>query len=85
MERERHREEAAWITDLLQTQLPTRFPQIRALVWFNWRILEGDWRPWPIESSASSQAAFHDGIASRYYRAGGSFAMPPPLAKVPTP
>jgi hypothetical protein len=81
---------AAWITDLLGTQLPTAFPQIKAVVWFNWRFFETDNgvtqnQPFPIESSTSAQTAFHDGIANPYYRAGGTFAVPPPLSKVPIP
>src|SRR5205085_10076204 len=52
---------AAWITDLL-TQLPANFPQIKALVWFNWRIYEKNvWQEWPIESSEAAQAAFAAG------------------------
>ena len=29
---------AAWITDALKAQLPTSFPQIRAVLWFNWNV-----------------------------------------------
>ena len=58
---------AAWITDMLGTQLPYKFPRIRAIVWFNWNA---DHMDWVIETSASSQAAFAKGIASSYYRPG---------------
>lgn len=65
---------AAWITDALSTQLPTNFPQIKALLWFNWRIYEsGRWFNWEIESSQPSQRAFAAAIASPYYLPGGTF------------
>jgi hypothetical protein len=57
-----------WITDMLTVQLPNNFPHIKALVWFNINK-EDDWR---IESSAKSQLAFAQGIASPYY-ASNSF------------
>jgi beta-mannanase len=67
---------ANWISDMLNV-LPTSFPQIKALVWFNWRIQEsGTWKNWEIESSASSQSAFSKGIGSPYYAAASSFSMP---------
>lgn len=65
---------AAWITDALSTQLPTNFPQIKALLWFNWRFYQGGrWLDYEIESSKASRAAFAAGIASPYYFAGGTF------------
>jgi hypothetical protein len=77
---------AIWITDALTTQLPGRYRQVKAFVWFNWRIYEnGYWWPWPIESSASAQAAFASGISSSYYVAGGSSASLPPLSKIAPP
>jgi hypothetical protein len=57
---------AAWIKDALLTQLPTRFPKVRAALWFNWN----DKNPaitFPIESSAASIDAFATGIRSGYY------------------
>jgi hypothetical protein len=63
------RSKADWITALLGSALPQSFPNIKALVWFNWNILENGGRmDWPIESSASAQAAFKGGIASSYYK-----------------
>ena len=54
-------DKGSWISDMLSA-LPTRFPQIKALVWFNWRIFEGGtWKNWDIESSASSQSVLRDG------------------------
>ncbi len=86
---------AGWITNTLKTELPTNFPNIKALVWFNWRIYhEGIWKSWPIESSAASQAAFASGIASPYYlpRIPGTSTTVdeyvtkfPKYTKVPTP
>jgi hypothetical protein len=73
---------AAWITEALSTQMPRNFPQIKALVWFNWRIYENNaWYNWPIESSASSQTAFATAIASPYY-AAGNYTNLPLLTKV---
>jgi hypothetical protein len=58
-----------WITQMLTTDLPKSFPNIKAIVWFNLNK-ETDWR---IESSADSQKAYSQGIASSYY-ASNSFA-----------
>jgi hypothetical protein len=65
---------AEWIADSLHTQLPTYFPRVKALLWFNWRIhRSGVWWPWQIESSSSAQSAFANGIASSYYASRGGF------------
>ena len=73
---------AEWIQDMLR-QLPTRFPRVNALLWFNWRIYErGQWWPWEIESSSTAEHAFAAGIASPYYAAGGSYGHLPLLTKV---
>jgi mannan endo-1,4-beta-mannosidase len=61
---------AGWITDVLTAQLPTHFPQVEALLWFNWNHAGFDWA---IESSQSAQDAFAQAIASPYY-AGSRFA-----------
>ena len=55
---------AAWITDALQTQIPSKFPNIKAIVWFNQRKNGRDWR---IESSSSAQNAFATSVASSVY------------------
>jgi hypothetical protein len=83
---------AAWITDLLTTQLPTNYPQIKAVLWFNWNGGDPS-AQWPIDSSSTSQSAFAQGIASSYYTtnqfgsiAGGPIAPPvssAPVAPVP--
>jgi malectin (di-glucose binding ER protein)/glycosyl hydrolase family 26 len=64
----------AWAQDALLTQLPQYFPQIKALVWFNWD--GGGSETWPIESSPTLEAGFRAGIASSYY-ATNTFANLP--------
>jgi len=76
---------ANWITNMLNV-LPTSFPQVKALVWFNWRNDgNGTWQNNEIESSATSQAAFASGIASPYYAAASTFAMPPQHTPIQPP
>jgi mannan endo-1,4-beta-mannosidase len=71
---------AAWITQLFQV-LPTQFPRVRAFNWFN-----GNYDEWPIESSASAEAAFAQGIASSYYLPQNpAYSSLPKLAPVPVP
>lgn len=73
---------ATWLSHMLAA-LPARFPRVKAVVYFNWRIHEsGVWKDWEIESSPKSQAAFKAGIASPYFAPAGSFAMPPPLTRI---
>jgi hypothetical protein len=55
---------AAWIQDAVGVQIPTRYPAVKGLVW--WNKYESS-RPWPIQSSPSAQAAFASAIASPYY------------------
>jgi len=50
-------DKAAWIRDAFGTQLPTRFPAIKAVVWFNWNDGNSAYT-WPIESSGAASAAF---------------------------
>jgi len=77
---------AAWITDALATQIPTYFPAIKAVAWFNWNSSAGS--SYVIESSAVAQSAFAAGIASPMY-AGNTFGSLPlgtkvlPLTPVP--
>ncbi len=75
---------AAWIADALKTQLPLNFPAIKAIVWFNWNIQDGEgglrW-DWPIESSPSATSSFAEGISSPYY-AGNTFGNLPSLTKI---
>lgn len=67
---------ADWITDALLTQLPSTFPQVKAVMWFNqYAAPSGSFpgRNYPIESSMAAQNAFANGIASSYY-ASNTFA-----------
>jgi hypothetical protein len=57
---------SAWITDALSQQLPANFPQVKALVWFNWNGGDSS-LSWPIESSPSTQSAFGANIRSSYF------------------
>ena len=69
---------AGWISDMLTTQLPQKYPQVKAFSWFNWYFNEsGTWRNWEIESSAAAQSAFKTGIASSYYLPAGNLGSLP--------
>ena len=75
-------DKANWIREMLGEYLPRR-PQIGAYLWFNWN----DWKnglrdDWQIESSAGSQQAFRDGIASSFFH---STPVLPDLKAVPRP
>ena len=54
---------AEWISEMLG-ELPTDYPAIRGLVWFE---KYDDGMDWPIETSASATTAFADGIQSSSY------------------
>jgi len=60
---------ASWIADMLQTQLPTNFPQIKAVVWTQEKF---DNVNWLADSSQTAMSAFAQGIGSGYY-AGNEF------------
>jgi hypothetical protein len=74
---------ASWTRDFLGSYLPNH-PNIKAMIWFNWNILdEGQRYDWPIESSAAAEQAFRDGIQSSEY-----LSQRPPLTsltKLPMP
>jgi hypothetical protein len=73
---------AAWITDMITTQLPANFPKIQAFLWFNWNFKEsGGTIKYSIESSQEAQDAFKSGIASSYY-ATNTFSSLPKLVPV---
>ena len=55
---------ACWIAETLTHAIPTEFPRVHALIWFN-ANKERDWR---IESSRRSQRAFADAIAAVPFR-----------------
>jgi hypothetical protein len=60
---------AAWISDALG-RIPTAYPKIRALIWFD--KLDGG-MDWPIETSSAATAAFANGVRGATYL-GSSFA-----------
>ncbi len=79
-------DKAAWIADALGTQIPHRFPRIRAVGWFNERK-ETDWR---IESSSAAQAAFTAAVAAPTYATNTYGALraspiPPPSGTPDSP
>jgi beta-mannanase len=53
----------AWISDML-TKLPTDYPKVRAMLWFD---KFDDGMDWPIETSPASTAAFAEGVRSSLY------------------
>ena len=58
---------AQWITNML-SDLPTSFPKIRGLVWYDESVSgPGGHSDWPIESSSRPEAAFASGIKSSTY------------------
>ncbi len=62
---------ATWITNLL-SGLPTEFPQIHGLLWYDISSSgPGGHTDWPIESSSGSEAAFSAGIQSPVYAGNG--------------
>ena len=77
---------ASWITDAFSTQLPQNFPQIKAVVWFNWRMYQNSrWWAWEIESTPTAQQAFKTAIGSSYYLAGGGLGGLPLRTKISPP
>lgn len=83
---------SAWITDMLERQIPARFPNLKGFVWFEKKeAILGENSPsgWEVESSPSALAAFQNGIASPLY-AGATFGSLnespiPPLTPVVLP
>ena len=70
---------AAWIEEMFEA-LPTSYPKIRALLWFE---NLGNGMDWPLESSESATEAFATGIGDSRYRGNefggiGSGPIPPP-------
>jgi hypothetical protein len=54
---------AAWIQDAL-TKIPTSYPKIRGVLWFE---QYDDGMDWPIETSSSATSAFAAGIQNPAY------------------
>jgi hypothetical protein len=59
---------ASWIAAMLAA-LPSEFPAVHGLLWFNYE--EGG-KGWPLETSAAAAQAFATGIADPHYLAGSS-------------
>jgi Glycosyl hydrolase family 26 len=55
---------AAWISEAL-TAIPSEFPMVRGMLWFN---TFDDGMDWPIETSSSATAAFAEGIQNPSYQ-----------------
>jgi hypothetical protein len=68
---------AAWIKDML-ARIPTSYPKIRGLLWFE---KFDDGMDWPIETSASATSAFAEGLKNPAYAANnfGSLAGSGPV------
>ena len=60
---------SAWISEALSST-PTKYPQVRALLWFE---KYDDGMDWPIETSTSATSAFATGIQSPVYQ-GNTYA-----------
>jgi hypothetical protein len=60
---------ATWIKEML-TRVPTEYPKIRALLWFD---KFDDGMDWPIETSTSATSAFAEGIQQAAYT-GNTYA-----------
>ncbi len=74
---ERGGSKAAWIADMFR-EIPGRFPKVRGVIWFDTPDGAADW---PLQTSASSEAAFRTGIGSRQF-AGNRYSR---LASGPVP
>jgi len=57
---------ATWIKEML-AQVPTEYPKIRALLWFDKYDSSMDW---PIETSSTAASAFAQGISNPVYPRG---------------
>ena len=72
---------AAWITDGFLSDIPTRLPRVKAVIWFD-KNKETDWR---VDSSAASLAAFQQVVASPLYGGPSAIPTPTPTPATPTP
>jgi hypothetical protein len=57
---------SAWTADMLNLQLPQRYPRIKGFLWME---QYADGMDWPIETSPAAQTAFATGVQSSYYAA----------------
>ncbi len=65
-------DKAQWIAQSLLTELPVRFPRVRAVIWFD-ENKETDWR---VNSSSPSLAAYRTVAASPVYRGDPPLPLP---------
>ena len=63
---------ASWITSALSSELPARFPRVRAVVWFDQPLGNDDWR---VNSSGGSLTAFRNAIDSSRYGLSASSVL----------
>ena len=56
-------DKAAWIRSAFLSEIPTRFPRIRAVIWFN-KVKETNWR---VDSSGASLEAWREVVRSTLY------------------
>ena len=74
-----------WIAKGLGEALATSFPNIKAVLWFNWNIEDpkgsGNHWDWQIESTTASQESFKNVISSPYF-AGNNFGELPAFTKI---
>ena len=73
---------AQWITDMLNV-LPTQFPNIHGLMWYDVDSPQNGYSDWPLESSSSAKAAFATGIASPHYTSNTYASMTTSLISAP--
>jgi hypothetical protein len=73
-------DKAAWIREILSV-LPTQFPRVRALIWFD-RIKETDWR---IDSSPATDLAFRELAAAPLFTGKVEELLSAPVLPVATP
>jgi hypothetical protein len=60
-------DKAAWITSAFITEIPTHFPLLRAIIWFNFnKESEPDWR---VNSSNATLQAYKKGVTNPHYQA----------------
>jgi len=66
---------SAWIKDTMLTQLPQKYTQVKALLWFNWNANDPT-LSWPIESTSLQQSAFRESVNSGYYASNTFGSLP---------
>jgi Glycosyl hydrolase family 26 len=68
-----------WISDMF-AQLPTEYPEVRGLMWFDYYDQGNDW---PIETSPSATEAFATGVSDPRYLPNAFGGLPPGLVPLP--